>query len=303
MVAEHITNLPSSKSSGKRSRTQMLVVHSAETPLAAGYAASVTNNWLNRSDVEASINAFFGPDTTVRSVNTDHAAWHATWANGLSVGYEFTGYAALTRAQWLTAAGKNMLDRAGREMAADAKIYGIPLRYLTTAEVNAIANGNQTIKGIATHAQIDPANRTDPGAGFPFDVLMGAIKRYSGTITPPPASPQGGTITPIQEDELSAKDVAEIKQHINALLINTYTSNGVKNLPGVRPILVENQKRMGALAGKLDAQTELIKQLAKGQGVTIDYAEVEAAAAAGVAKAIADGVDLDATVTIKKDAQ
>lgn len=189
MVAEHITNLASSKHSGKRSRTQMLVVHSAETPLQAGYATSVTRNWLNRADVEASINAFFGPDTTVRSVHTDYAAWHATWANALSVGYEFTGYAALNRAQWLTDAGRNMLDRAGREMAADAKIYGIPLRWLTTAEVNAIANGNQSIKGLATHRQIDPVNRTDPGDGFPYDVLLDNIRRYSGLAPASPVKP------------------------------------------------------------------------------------------------------------------
>lgn len=194
MVAEHITNLPSGKNSGKRTRTQMLVVHSAETPLAAGYAASVTSNWLNRADVEASINAFFGPDTTVRSVNTDYAAWHATWANAVSVGYEFTGYAALTRTQWLTDAGKTMLDRAGREMAEDAKLYGIPLRYLTTAEVNQIANGNTTIKGIATHRQIDPVNRTDPGDGFPYDVLLASIRKYAGgNSATPTTKPQGST--------------------------------------------------------------------------------------------------------------
>lgn len=189
MVAEHITNLPSTKHSGARARTQMLVVHSAETPLLSGYALSVTVNWLNKmyqangALIEASINTFFGPDTTVRSVHTDCAAWHASWANAVSVGYEFTGYAALSREQWLTDGGKAMLDRAGREMAADAAHYGIPLRWLTTAEVNAIRGGNTTIKGLATHRQIDPGSRTDPGDGFPYDVLMAAINHYSGTTT------------------------------------------------------------------------------------------------------------------------
>lgn len=199
MVAEHITNLPSDKDSGTRPRTQMLVVHSAETPLLPGYAVSVTKNWLNvwyRPDgslIEASINTFFGPDTTVRSVNTFKAAWHATWANALSVGYEFTGYAALTRAQWLTDLGVAMLDRAGREMAADAELFGIPLRWLTTAEVSQIKAGNTTIKGLATHRQIDPVNRTDPGDGFPYDVLLANILRYAGkSPTPPKPTPPKG---------------------------------------------------------------------------------------------------------------
>lgn len=191
MVAEHITNLPCDKQSGRRGRTQMLVVHSAETPLESGYAPSVSRNWLNKwyqangALIEASINGFFGPETTVRAVDKDYAAWHASWANNLSVGYEFTGYAALTRDDWLTAEGTNMLDRAGRELALDAKRYGIPLRWLTTSEVNQIANGNTSIKGLATHRQIDPVSRTDPGDGFPYDVLLANIKRYSGDTSNP----------------------------------------------------------------------------------------------------------------------
>lgn len=189
MVAERITNMPSQKHSGKRQHTLMLTVHSAETPLEPGYAQSVTQNWLNRPDVEASINAFAGPDTLVRSVHTDYAAWHASWANSLTVGYEMTGYAAFSRAQWLTPNGQNMIDRLAREMAMDAKIYGIPLRWLSNDEVNQIRNGNRSIKGLATHAQIDPANRTDPGAGFPYDVLMACIRVYSGVAVTTPTVP------------------------------------------------------------------------------------------------------------------
>lgn len=197
MVAERIVNMPSNKNSGKRAITQMLVLHSAETPLANGYAQSITANWLNKmyradgSLIEASINSFAGPDCLVRSVHTDYAAWHATWANALSVGYETTGYAAFTRAQWLTPLGKNMIDRLGREMAADAKIYGIPLKYLSNGEVNQIKAGNTRIKGIATHRQIDPVNRTDPGSGFPYDVLLATIRLYSGVKPTPKPTTKG----------------------------------------------------------------------------------------------------------------
>lgn len=195
MVAEHITNMPSQKHSGKRAHTLFLTVHSAETPLENGYAQSVTQNWLNRPDVGASINAFAGPDTLVRSVHTDYASWHASWANGLGVGYEMTGYAAFSRDQWLTEKGRNMIDRLAREMAMDAQIYGIPLRWLTQAEVNAIANGNRSIKGLATHAQIDSANRTDPGRNFPYDVLLASIQGHSGVkiTNPVPAAPVAPT--------------------------------------------------------------------------------------------------------------
>lgn len=202
MVAEHITNLPCDKHSGKRAHTQMLVVHSIESPLANGYAVSMAKNWLgkwydgNGALIEASSNVIVSPDTLVRSVHTDYAAWHASWANSLSVGYEQAGYAAFTRAQWLTDLGKTQIDRLAREMALDAELYGIPLVWLTRAQVNAIAAGDRTIKGLVTHAVIDPANRTDPGSGYPYDVLLASIRKYAGT----PAKPQGGNITPIKKE-------------------------------------------------------------------------------------------------------
>lgn len=186
MVAEHITNMPCNKHSGKRAHTQMLVVHSIESPLTNGYAVSMAQNWLGRmydgngALIEASSNVIVSPDTLVRSVHTDYAAWHASWANSLSIGYEQAGYAAFTRAQWLTGLGKIQIDRLAREMALDAAAYGIPLVWLTQSQVNAIAAGNRTIKGLVTHAVIDPANRTDPGSNYPYDVLLDNIKRYSG---------------------------------------------------------------------------------------------------------------------------
>ncbi len=195
MVAEHITNLPCTKHSGKRVHTQMLVVHSIESPLANGYAVSMAQNWLGKwykadgSLIEASSNVIVSPDTLVRSVHTDYAAWHASWANSLSVGYEQAGYAAFTRAQWLTDLGKNQIDRLAREMALDAKLYGIPLVWLTRAQVDAIAAGNRTIKGLVTHAVIDPFNRTDPGNAYPYDVLLASIRKYAGQASTPTPKP------------------------------------------------------------------------------------------------------------------
>lgn len=195
MVAEHITNLPSEKHSGQRVRTQLMVLHSGETPLLPGYAPSVTSNWLNKDGVLASTHVFAGPETLVRSVNTYMAAWHASIANGISIGYEQTGYASYSYAQWTTAHGRNQMDRLAREMAADAKLFGIPLRWMTTPEVHAALNGNTTMKGFCTHAQIDPTNRTDPGGNYPYAELMALVKQYSG-IKPAPTPPPKPTPAP-----------------------------------------------------------------------------------------------------------
>lgn len=305
MVAEHITNLPSGKNSGARAYTLMLVVHSAETPLARGYASSVTSNWLNRPDVEASIHVFAGPETLVRSVNTAMAAWHATWANSLSVGYEQTGYAALNRSQWLTDLGKNMIDRLAREMAEDARIYGIPLRWLSDSEVNAIANGNRSIKGLATHRQIDPINRTDPGDGYPYDVLLASIRKYAGV----PTKPQGGDVTtiPSLEDTLAKLDTDDYTNIAKAVwsgpgswVTNRTTKKreyAETTLGSIEDRVVRQQ--ITPLRGAVAGLQEAVKQLASNQGVAIDMAAVEAAAAAGAARAMTEGVDIEATVNLK----
>lgn len=328
MVAEHITNRPCTKHSGKRTHTQMLVVHSIESPLTAGYATSVTDNWLGRwydgngALIEASSNVVCGPDTLVRSVHTDYAAWHASWANSLSIGYEQTGYAAYTRTQWLTGPGKDQVDRLAREMAMDAKAYGIPLVWLTQTQVNAIASGNRTIKGLVTHSVIDPSNRTDPGSQYPYDILLDTIRAYSGAPAKPTTKPQ--------EDTLSAAEVKEIKNYIHALAIGGYESGGKKH-PGFAMVAEENQRRIGRIAkdvwgtkirrakGSVSALQELadantaaqstatenaalrsvLDQLAEKQGVAIDYAKVEAAAQAGARRALAEGVDIEATVAFK----
>jgi hypothetical protein len=204
--------------------TQLLVLHSAECPLAAGYAASVTN-WAITTAVQASWHRFVGPDARVYFIPDELGAWHASEANPLSIGWEQAGYAAYTRAQWTTAAGLVQLDSLAYDMAQVAKRDGIPARWLTTAEVRAVLDsGNRSIKGLCTHRQIDPETRTDPGDGYPYDLLLTAIKKYMGA-TPAPTPPG---------DDMSAADVEAIKKHINAVLLGPYSWSDGKHPAGVR---------------------------------------------------------------------
>lgn len=311
MVAEHITNIPCDKHSGKRAHTQMLIVHSIESPLVAGYAVSMAHNWLGkRFDatgrlIEASSNVIVSPDTLVRSVHKDYAAWHASWANVLSVGYEQAGYAAFAREQWLTPGGRDQIDRLAREMAQDAQHYGIPLRWLTAAEVNAIANGDRTIKGLVTHAVIDPGNRTDPGSQYPYDVLLDRIKSYAGG-----AAPQSADITPIpQEDTLSQAEVHQINTFTQQL-VNEGIGTAVREIRAnaaavandvkkeaygtkvfAQQVMNENGDRIIMDArGQIAGLTEAIKQLAQSGGSTVDLDGILNAAKDGAAQAIAEGV-------------
>jgi hypothetical protein len=176
--------------------TQLLVLHSAECPLQGGYAVSLTN-WFSATQYpaypEASWQRFVDPIARVRAIPDELGAWHASEANGLSIGWEQAGYARFTRAEWLTAAGKVQLDNLAYDMAEVAIRDGIPPVWLTDSQVRAVLdNGNRAIKGFCTHRQIDPETRTDPGDGYPYDLLMERIKHYMKQ-DPAPAGPDERT--------------------------------------------------------------------------------------------------------------
>ncbi|SDW32632.1 Peptidase family M23 [Arthrobacter sp. cf158] len=67
------------------------------------------------------------------------------------------------------------------------------------------------------------------GRSNPEDLFKGSIE-YAGQTTTP------------QEDELSAAEVKEIKDHINALLLSGYDWGGRKDNPGLIPHVLENQR-------------------------------------------------------------
>jgi|GEM_PF-3906109 len=116
------------------------------------------------------------------------------------------------------------------------------------------------------------------------------------------ATSQGGTITPItQKDGFDMASLADLRKIIKEEVATS--SWGYKNpslekddayalLRATRTYAVKN-------SGDIAALRNVVDQIAKGQGVAIDYAQVKEAAAAGAAEALAAGVDLDATVTIR----
>jgi hypothetical protein len=175
--------------------TQLLVLHSAECPLMPGYAQSLTE-WAITSTVVASWHRFIGPDSRVRMIDDALAAWHASEANPMSIGWEQAGYARYTRADWVTPNGMLQMESLAYDMAQVALAEGIPAVWLTTDQVTAVTTyGNRSIKGFCLHRQIDPETRTDPGDGYPYELLMAKIRSYMGLTSESTTS---------EEDELSA---------------------------------------------------------------------------------------------------
>jgi hypothetical protein len=167
--------------------TQLLVLHSGESPLRGGYAQSLTqwaNVPLDQGGPEASWHWFVDPIAIVSMVDPNNAAWHASEANPMSEGFEQAGYARLARAEWLTPEGLKQMDNLAWLMSQRAEVNGIPAVWLTTAQVEAVTkHGNRTIKGFCLHRQIDPETRTDPGDGYPYDLLMAKVKAQLNPTT------------------------------------------------------------------------------------------------------------------------
>jgi LysM repeat protein len=127
------------------------------------------------------------PIAIVSHIDPNYAAWHASEANPMSEGFEQAGYARFSRAEWTTAEGLKQLDNLAWIMAQRAKACGIPPVWLSTDQVTAVTTrGNRSIKGFCLHRQIDPETRTDPGNGYPYDLLLAKVKTYMG-IKPAPA--------------------------------------------------------------------------------------------------------------------
>lgn len=147
----------------------VIVVHSAETPIQTGRAYQSARYVITRG---LSAHYFVDPGEIICGLDESLVGWAAGNANQRALHVEFAGYARYQRDQWLkgdTESGTAMIDR-GRKLIADiAKRHGIPLRFLTDAELRA---GQ---RGLTTHAQcsrvLGGTDHTDPGSGFPLPLL------------------------------------------------------------------------------------------------------------------------------------
>ena len=190
--------------------TQLLVLHSAECPLQAGYAVSLSE-WFSSTVYPAapiaSWQRFVDPVYRVRAMPDELGAWHASEANVLSIGWEQAGYARFSTAEWLTPDGRAQLELLAFDMAEVAIRDGIPPRWLSYEEVRAVLDGgNRSIKGFCFHRQIDPETRTDPGDGYPSALLMERITFYMNGGNPPQPEPAAPVEIPKEWDEMATRD-------------------------------------------------------------------------------------------------
>lgn len=128
---------------------------------------------------------FADSDSVVQCVlttNRANACFHK--GNRLGIQYELCG-TAQTPAQWMDAASRATIRNAARQMARDAAKYDIPIRRLSVAETRAAWYSFPAGPlGIVGHVDVtqaypeDGGNHTDPGPGFPWEVLLSDIRGF-----------------------------------------------------------------------------------------------------------------------------
>lgn len=166
-----------------------IVIHSVESGMTPGVGYSLmTGYWQNPAN-KTSVHGIADPADFTYGVPDSLQAWHVGGSgNQTALGVEHAGRAAFSAADWTTPAAVKMLNNSAREVAKLATKHGIPLRWLSIAQVKA----NE--KGITTHNDMRLAGRdsthTDPGPNFPYKLYMQLLQQWtSGAVVDPGGNP------------------------------------------------------------------------------------------------------------------
>jgi len=158
---------------GLMSRPTLIVIHDAETPLKAGYAKSIAENWFGKA-ATTSAHFMVDPVETIRLLS-DNVVSYAVGpkANGFTLNIEQAGYASFTRAQWTTSDGMVQHARVGALVRELSGTHGIPLRWASDAQILAASRG--VPGGVCYHDDIrrvlGGTTHHDPMPNYPGDLL------------------------------------------------------------------------------------------------------------------------------------
>lgn len=149
---------------------RVIVVHSTEGSTASGAAG-----WFTDPRSGGSAHLVVDDTQCFRTLPDNVIPWGAKGVNNDGLHLEIAGFAKWTRAEWM--AHEARIRRAAQLVAAWCKQYGIPPRLLTADELKA---GQRGITTHATAVKVYGGDHTDPGAGFPLDVLMERVRGELG---------------------------------------------------------------------------------------------------------------------------
>lgn len=193
---------PPRRSQFRRQRREdpsgVVVVHTAEnTPDFVGFdgGAEAVANFIRNRTTPGSYHDLADSDSTINLVGYSSEAYHdGTGSNPHSYGVSIA-----TRADVWPMAPAAWRNGAVHQAAAAAARYAhwlrarsgivIPARRISRAE------SERRVPGFISHAERDPARRTDPGRDFPWAQFLAEYQRLLGGHPPPAPAPE-----PAQED-------------------------------------------------------------------------------------------------------
>jgi hypothetical protein len=208
------TNRPA-RSQFRRPRREapsgVVVVHTAENSpdLVAfdGGAEAVANFVRTRADV-GSYHDLVDSDSAIQLVAYDAEAYH----DGTGSNRHSYGLSVATRADVWPLAPKAWRDGAILQAAMAAARYArwlkdtrgitIPARRINRAQ------SEMRRPGFLSHAERDPARRSDPGAGFPWGQFLDTFARLTSQATPKP---------PVEDDMFTDAHATQLKAITDAL--------------------------------------------------------------------------------------
>jgi hypothetical protein len=176
----------------------VIVVHTAEnTPdyVAFDGGAEAVARFIQGRGDPGSYHDICDSDSFIQLVTYSCEAFHVRTYN---TNWHAYGVSAATRADVWPLAPKAWRDGCVNNMARAARNYAVWLYTLRGVKIPAlrltVAQARAHRPGFISHAELDPARRTDPGAGFPWAQFLRAYAAMTAqpAPVPPPVPPTGG---------------------------------------------------------------------------------------------------------------
>lgn len=159
---------------------ERLILHTAEIQEERDSAEDVAR-FFAQASTEVSAHKCIDNNSIVGCVRNEDIAFAALGDNPQSLNYELSGFAKQTFEQWRDRYSRDVIENAAIAAAADCKANGIPLRWLTDAQLKARQ------RGFCTHQQVSrifgQGTRTDPGPNFPKDLFLRRTQFHMGQLT------------------------------------------------------------------------------------------------------------------------
>lgn len=167
----------------RQASIRYIVVHVAEAPTAEGVA-----RYFMEPGSGGSANLVVDWKAAYRCLGDNVIPWGAPPLNTMGWHIEHAGYAAWTRAKWLTPLNRRTIARGAYKAALRCKWYGIPPVLLDENDLRRFDNDGQPANpgarggGIVRHFTINhvyhQSDHTCPGTNFPIDVWMQDLNKY-----------------------------------------------------------------------------------------------------------------------------